>query len=417
MVRDRWAVLIVGAGPAGSSTALYLAQLDPGLARHVLLLDKAVHPRPKVCAGGLIPATWSHLGQLGLTCPVPLTQVERAVVRTPSRKVVHGPEPLCTVVRRNEFDHWLVRTCIERGIEHRGGEKVVQLVRERDGVMVRTTRTTHHAAVVVGADGAGSLVRRTFFPLESTAGMGRAVMVDVPLREVRWRGWPDHFEFDFRDVPDGLRGYGWIFPCWIDGEPHLNVGVYSSRSVGSGESVRASLQRLLDRIGAPAPVRWQAAPIRWYRGRPRLGAERVLLVGDAAGVDGLMGEGISYAFEYGAWAAGAIVQGLQKETFDLQEAEEEFHRSWVGKKLRRLALLEGLFYGPTHRWWFLVGERSAAAREIGLRWYNGIDGWDRASGWQAVRAWWNFPRTPNKGLLRGALKGENAGGTGAWHNS
>ena len=55
-------IIIVGAGPAGTATALALHRLDPMLARDVLVLEKARHPRPKVCAGGLIPAgrRWLH---------------------------------------------------------------------------------------------------------------------------------------------------------------------------------------------------------------------------------------------------------------------------------------------------------------------------------------------------------------------
>lgn len=416
MEGSRWSVVIVGAGPAGTSTALSLAKLDPGLARRILLLDRAVHPRPKVCAGGLIPATWRQLAQLGLDARVPATHVERAVVRTPAQVVEYGPEPLCTVVRRDEFDHLLVRACTERRIAYRGGEKVVGLAREADGVVVHTTRGAYRATVVVGADGAGSLVRRTLFP-SAVGGMGRAVMADLPLNQVRWHGWPDRFEFDFFDVGRGLRGYGWIFPCWIGGEPHVNVGVYSSRGAGAGAAVRACLQRLLGRIGAPPEVRWQAAPIRWYRGRPKIAGERVLLVGDAAGVDGLMGEGISYSFEYGAWAARSIVRGLQNARFDFVEAEEEFHRSWVGTKLRRLALLERLFYGRSHRLWFLLAEQSAAARAIGLRWYNGVDGWDRVSGWQALQAWWTGRTTPRQSPLASAETLEQAVGDRAWHES
>ena len=60
--------------------------------------------------------------------------------------------------------------------------------------------------------------------------------------------------------------------------------------------------------------------------------------------------------------------------------------SWLGKKLRRLHLGTRLFYGPAWRACFAVAEHSMSARSIGLRWYNGVDGWDRRSGWAAVAA-------------------------------
>jgi flavin-dependent dehydrogenase len=111
-----------------------------------------------------------------------------------------------------------------------------------------------------------------------------------------------------------------------------------------------------------------------------------MLVGDAAGVDPLMGEGISLALEYGAFAAAAAQRALQTGDFSGREYERMVQQSWLGKKLRRLHLATRLFYGGTWRFWFALAERSARLRGLGIKWYNGVDGWDRRSGWEAVRA-------------------------------
>jgi hypothetical protein len=68
---------------------------------------------------------------------------------------------------------------------------------------------------------------------------------------------------------------------------------------------------------------------------------------------------------------------------DYQRAVET---SWLGIKLRRLHLATRLFYGSSARAWFTLAEHSRRVRALGLRWYNGVDDWDRRSGWDAMRA-------------------------------
>jgi flavin-dependent dehydrogenase len=111
-----------------------------------------------------------------------------------------------------------------------------------------------------------------------------------------------------------------------------------------------------------------------------------LLVGDAAGVEPLMGEGISFALEYGRWAADEIARARESGDAAFDGAEARFRGSWVGRKLRRLGQAATMFYGPTARVWLAVAARWSGAQDVGLRWYNGMDGWDRRSGWDALRA-------------------------------
>jgi len=147
-------------------------------------------------------------------------------------------------------------------------------------------------------------------------------MADVPIAGgCRWtaRAWPLRFRLPRRFR--GLRGYAWAFPCLIDGTPHVNVGVYACGGAGpqdarvrrgawrwlgreprrgwrSGTDLAVLLHALQMDLGG-APVRYRAAPIRCFSRTP-FTAANVLLVGDAAGAEPLMGEGISFAFEYGA---------------------------------------------------------------------------------------------------------------------
>lgn len=384
---EHWPVVVIGGGPAGTATALFLSRYLPGAANDVLILEKAVHPRFKVCAGGLIPHTRACLQELEIPLAVPHVAVNCARARTPVGTVTHEEAQLCTIVRRDCFDALLVQYCVQRGIAVRQGEPVRAVVDEGTHVRVETDTSVYAARFLVGADGSGSLVRRQLFPHTPEA-VARAVMVDIPVRPEDHETWEaGGCEFDFRPVAAGLRGYAWVFPCWIGNAPHWNVGVYSSVAAGTGVRLNRVLESTWPRFAKSAPQR-RAFPIRCFHPRSPVARPGTLLVGDAAGVDPLMGEGISFAFEFGRLAATTLAAVLPSGTRDVREYDKRVRHGWLGRKLQRLRWLERLFYGRTSKLWFALAVRSSAARTIGLRWYNGIAGWDRRSAWDALAAWW-----------------------------
>jgi menaquinone-9 beta-reductase len=380
---ERRPIVIVGAGPAGAATAVALHRRDPALARDVLILEKARHPRQKVCAGGLIPAGRRWLAEHDVAFSVPHVTVDRAMVTTQATTVTHEDQNLCDIVRRAEFDASLVAACRQRGIAVREEEDVLDAQREADGVRLTTPRGEYHARLVIGADGSGSLVRRRLVE-GAKARVARAVMADVPVRAARWDGFAERrYEFDFRILRRGLRGYRWAFPCLIDGEPYANIGAYSLTPVGA--PLDTALTDYLREFTDTVPRRC-AFPIHWYRPGARLAAPHAWLVGDAAGVDPLMGEGISLALEYGSFAAAAANRALRSGDLSGVEYQRAVDSSWLGAKLRRLHLATRLFYGSSGRAWFALAERSRRVRALGLRWYNGVDAWDRRSGWDAMHS-------------------------------
>jgi flavin-dependent dehydrogenase len=175
-----------------------------------------------------------------------------------------------------------------------------------------------------------------------------------------------------------------VFPCLIDGVPHANVGVYGLPPV-DGVRLQRELDALVDEIGGRATT-WKAFPIRTLTPRSTLAAPRALLVGDAAGCDPLMGEGISFALEYGALAAEMLVAAAASDDWSFAGYATAVHRGPIGRKLRRLGLGARLFYGRTSAVMFAIAAASARAQAIGLRWYNGVDGWDERSAMAAVWA-------------------------------
>ena len=375
-------VLIVGAGPAGSALALRLAALAPDVARRTLMVEKRRHPRHKVCAGGLIPHTLGCLRELDVALDVPHVRVHRATARIPRGEVNHRDADLCAVVRRSEFDALLAVRARERGVALEEDEKVVDIRREPAALRVFTDRREIRPRIVVGADGSGSVVRRRLFE-PAPAAIGRAVMCDLPADGL------DDFDgaryvFDFRAVPRGLKGYLWEFPCWIGGRLHVNLGAYALDR-GGAISLPDLVRDRAGELGVGSP-RLEAFPIRWYERAATIASPDALLVGDAAGCDPLMGEGISYAFEYGRLAAAAIVAGLARahREVDLSGYSRAVATSWFGRKLRRLRTVARLFYGPGSGLGFAVAARSRRLQDVGIRWYNGVGDWDRISGWRAL---------------------------------
>ena len=381
---ERRDVVIVGSGPAGAATALGLAARAPELAARSVLLEKARHPRDKTCAGGVIPKGVRLLESLEIPLEIPQARVDRAGVTLPGgARLAIDCDDLCRVVRRRELDALLAWTAHDRGVELREEEHVTHVARDGAGVRVETSRRTYWTPVVVGADGSGSLVRRALVGASGVT--ARAVMWDVPVGATSWTGYAARrYDFDFSACETGLRGYRWAFPCVVDGVPHVNVGVYALPPV-DGTRLRSELAVELGLFGAAA-TGWQAFPIHAYVGPPRLAAPHAVLVGDAAGVDPLMGEGISFALEYGLLAAEAVCDAHATGDWSFRGYARAVERGPLGRKLRRLSLATRLFYGRRHRLWFRLAAASRRAQTIGLAWYNGVDGWDRRSAFAALAA-------------------------------
>ena len=168
-----------------------------------------------------------------------------------------------------------------------------------------------------------------------------------------------HIAFDFSCVP---RRHPWLLV--VVSLPHRRASPISTWAFTISARADAvddakSKRRLLDALAAafpdlpiPAHGGYKAFPIRWYAPQQRFATERVLLAGDAAGVDPLMGEGISYAFEHGKLAAQALDAWFAGTAGALRGYDHALHRGAVARKLRRLLFAARRFYGPHHRLYF-----------------------------------------------------------------
>jgi flavin-dependent dehydrogenase len=377
------------------ATALYLLARSPELAGRIVAVEKSHHPRPKTCAGGLIPKTIAALDNLGIGLPIPSVTVAGGCARTELGSVdLPRGEVLCTIVRRDQFDSFLADAARRAGLRLIEGCRVLAVDHGDGGNRVRTERGDFEAPLLIGADGSGSRVRRALFPA-ANGSIGRAIKIDIPVspeNAVEFR--EKIYRFDFRCVPAGVSGYSWSFPCLVEGKPHLNVGIYdqhpgtADKRGSARPSLITNLQHAFPELELPPDPRcYQAFPIHWYDGSQSFASATAMLVGDAAGVDPLMGEGISYAFEHGRLAAIAAEGFIRGDQSALAAYNRALHEDTVGRKLRRLAYAARRFYGPHHRFYFRLAMLSRKAMSIGVDWYNGAGDTDEIPARRLVTRW------------------------------
>lgn len=319
-------VLIVGSGPSGTSTALHLVQRDKNWAGRIVVVDKAVHPREKLCGGGVTHIGQNVLARLGLPFDVPNFEVKEARLVFQDQSYSFYGNPVFRITRREEFDHWLVKTAERLGVAVRQGEAVIDVAPREDYVEVTTDKAVFQAKVLVAADGSRSLVRQKLkWPDDSR--VARLVEVLTPENpSVRTEFRDGVAVFDFTPMSDGLQGYYWDFPSYVDGKPYMNRGLFDSRA--RPEKPKADLKRTLRESMAARDrnlddYKLKGHPIRWWSRDGRFSMPRILLVGDAAGADPFLGEGISFALGYGQVAAPVIADAFARQDFGFDNYREQ----------------------------------------------------------------------------------------------
>ncbi|MEJ7602605.1 MAG: FAD-dependent monooxygenase [Kofleriaceae bacterium] len=330
---------IIGGGPAGISTALHVQAAAPHA--RVVVLEKARYPRDKICAGGIGGRAFRILERIGIEVDCPRVELGAVAMRIAGETVV-VQQPACgAVVRRLEFDHAFARTAITRGIDVRDGCEVTKIAVDDQGVTIETTGEPVRARALIGADGVAGIVRRvTGFPrgaLRAQVGEldTEGVAVDQPRNTV---------VFDFETT--AMRGYAWDFPTQVAGQPLVCRGIYVLHDGKGRDDVRTRMTGYLTARGLD-PARYQLKQFAEQGFEPgaAIARPRVLLVGEAAGIDIATGEGIGQAIEYGAIAGPYLARALARDELgfsDWARTVERHHLGW------QLAIRHGCyraFYG------------------------------------------------------------------------
>jgi geranylgeranyl reductase family protein len=356
-VTGQWDVVVVGAGPAGS-TAARLAAADGA---RTLLIDRATFPRYKTCGGGLIGTS------LSLLPPAAAATIETRVNEVVFTR--HGTDPVRVVrdapflalTRRETFDAALLAEAQAAGAVFAGGATLREIVAEDDGVRLVTSAGDAIARCVIGADGVGGRVGRYVGVVPERIDLGLEDEIAASGAVAVLLDWGP-----------GAGSYAWTFPK----DPVDTVGVIEAK--GHADRTRAYLADWRAQQADPdaATVHSSGHLTQWRRADSPLRRGRVLVAGDAAGLlEPWTREGLSFALRSGAMAgraAAAFIGSGDERALDAyrSEVEEtlvpemqvgalllavfERHPALVHRALKHSRALQRFFVG------FCAGERSLA---------------------------------------------------------
>lgn len=401
-------VIVVGAGPAGATAAKVLGEAGVS----TLLLDKSAFPRDKPCGGGISARALARFPYLERALAnIPASWVSKVHFESPSGFVVdyRSPDRLYLMIRRCEFDN-LLFSLAQANVEAATGLVRTVTIGE-DSVSVGTGTCEYRARMVIGCDGANSIVARASGLRTGSVQSDYAIdmMEETPQKELSTA------ERDRMYIYYRIRshyGYGYVFPK----SGHLNLGVgfkldYYLANL-RGEHY-AHHQAFVDQLkskqlvtGQSNRANFRAFPLPISGPLARTYADRVLLAGDAGGfVNALTAEGIYYAMVSGELAARAALAAIRSGDFgsaQLRGYENSWNRE-IGDELRKSVRLQKLALADPTRIDRIVkaASRHAALADILARFATGAMSYAefRRSMWR--RALPVYVREKTRRLLHG----------------
>ena len=321
-------VIVVGAGPSGSTTSYYLAQ--QGL--KVLLLEKTKFPREKVCGDGLTPRSVKQLLDMGIEPTEANGWIKNKglrIIAGKHRLELNWPElesfPNYGLVRtRHDFDEILAQRAKAAGADLREEARVLGPIRDEKtgrviGVNAKTKQgnVSFHAPFVVAADGVSARMALAL-GLQRREDRPMGVAVRTYYKSPRTN---DDFMESWLELWDGdklLPGYGWIFGVG-DGTSNVGLGILDSSPAFQSIDYKELLKKWLEQT----PLEWgyrdenmvgeiRGAALPMGFNRQPFYTQGLVLVGDSGGmVNPFNGEGIAYAMESGKVAAEVIAEAAK----------------------------------------------------------------------------------------------------------
>jgi geranylgeranyl reductase family protein len=348
-IPEKTDVLIVGAGPAGSTAAYELARL--GL--DVTLIDKAKFPRGKTCAGGINLRTLRLFPfELGPVVEKTITGIVFTRNLT-DHFVRRHSAALMVIVRRDTFDDFLMQQAKQAGARFFAGTRFLFSTEEPGGVRVETSSGTCWASFLLGADGANSEVAKK---LNLPRGVSHLLTFhsEVPTSLIPWPDG-DLIHIDWGSLK---RSYAYLFPK----ENFLSLGA-GGFEIPSGQikNYHAAFLTILWQKEETPPFSAAGFIVPLRRKRSPVQRGRCLLLGDAAGlINPFTGEGIYSAVRSAQLAAPFLAVALKEGRPSLAGYQEAIDRELMpelecSRLFREIFNLRPSFFhqkiAGDDRWW------------------------------------------------------------------
>lgn len=320
-------VIIAGGGPAGSGLAFHLA--SSGI--HVIVVEAESFPRDKVCGDGVSPLALAEMKKMGITQSDhfkqanEIKQVGLFIKNDTVFIQLSKPENLpfhARIIPRLALDHWISDAAKKAGAQFVEQTRITGYRVNDDGVMATLkqgfTQYNLKAKIIIGADGSSSTISRQ---LNGNKPKDEYQLLGLRAYYKNVNGPSDRVDIYFAE--DSFPGIFWMFPIAPDGA-NIGMALVSKTLPTKPSHVKELLLQhinnnpaIKERIGhGIREGKIQGWPITFYNHKSLLYSDRVLLVGEAAGlINPLSGDGIQYALLSANWASEVIVNCIKNNEF------------------------------------------------------------------------------------------------------
>lgn len=330
-------VIIVGAGPSGTSAAYLLAASG----MKVTLIDKCVFPRIKLCGGLLTGRSEKIFHDIFKTSWNPVIEASsNGATLFKKYKYLNSFDnyrPLY-FTSRDIFDTFLLELAREKGAQIMQGNRVVSVDQDENSITLSDGKKMF-ADFFIGADGVMSSVANSLFPHSRDVNkLAVCLETEVPLDLTNDQIKKPEVYLDI------VRwGYGWIFPK----KRSLTVGVGGIKKYNPDiKKILLDLLRHRFKENLNYQIKAHYLPFGRYLSTP--GGKNILLVGDAAGlVEPITGEGIAFALESGKLAAESIIKAANNNNPDSAYIEYKIEYNKLTKILKQANFIKYLFFPKT----------------------------------------------------------------------